>query len=59
MSTPPDDGIYVIPVPDGWSVEQTYEALKHEDPLPASHGSVWVSILIKDGRFTYLNEARS
>ena len=37
--------VHRIPVPSGWSVEQAWEAIRRDDPIP-ENGSVWADIAV-------------
>ena len=54
MSEQPD-GIHTIPVPEGWSAEQAWEAIRRGDQLPEPP-QAWVNCEVKDGRFVRLIE---
>jgi hypothetical protein len=40
--------IHTIPVPEGWSIEQAWEAICRKDKLPAPAG--WAVICVRDGK---------
>ena len=42
------DGIHTIPVPQGWSIEQSWEAIANGDELPDGPAS-WANVEISDG----------
>ena len=41
--------IHTIPVPDGWSIEQAWEAITRGDRLPPDIPVTWANIRVKDG----------
>jgi hypothetical protein len=45
------DGIHTIAVPEGWSVEQAWEAIAHGDGLPATGELRWANVEVKDGKY--------
>jgi hypothetical protein len=49
------DGIYTIPVPRGWSVEQAWEAITRGDRL-ADPRPCWVNVCVRDGAIRKVNE---
>jgi hypothetical protein len=42
--------IHTIPVPDGWSVEQAWEAITRGDELTDPE-PMWANVLLRDGEF--------
>ena len=45
------ESIHTIPVPQGWSVEQAWEAITREDPLPKGRPACWVNIVCEGKKF--------
>ena len=48
---PVKDGVHTIPVPKGWSIEQSWEAVSRGEGLPAE-AVEWVRVEVKDGKMT-------
>lgn len=40
--------IHTIPVPAGWSAEQSWEAIRHGDQLPPGTARQWANVLTDD-----------
>lgn len=47
------DGVHTIPVPQGWSPEQAWEAIKRGDVLTDPEPA-WANVRVVDGRFIEL-----
>lgn len=47
------DEVHSIPVPNGWSAEQAWEAIKRGEEL-SDPQSEWANILVRDGKFVEL-----
>lgn len=43
------DVVHTIPVPEGWSVEQAWEAISRGDKLPTQKGCSWANVIVRDG----------
>jgi hypothetical protein len=50
-----DAEIHTIPVPEGWSVEVAWEAIKNGDELPKGE-KTWANILVRGGSFKRIIE---
>jgi hypothetical protein len=48
--------IHTIPVPNGWSVEQAWEAIRRGDELTDPE-PMWANVLIRDGNFAEVIDA--
>lgn len=45
--------VHTIAVPYGWSVEQAWEAITRNDPVPALYPVSWHNVIVRsDGRWT-------
>jgi hypothetical protein len=56
LSVPDNENIHTIPVPDGWSIEQSWEVIKRGDRIPPDIPVVWANIIEKEGRLIRIVE---
>jgi hypothetical protein len=46
-----EDGIHAVAVPEGWTVEQAWEAVARGEGVPGEGPVRWANVEVKDGKF--------